>query len=58
MKLLRAEKVIDNVVIDSIEELTDMEPKRWKYTKALDYLKMRGEELRFYIDGERQFLNC
>lgn len=58
----KAEKILNGEVVDTfIESYYEKDAPlfaKWKYFNAVDTLKPNGAELRFFIDGEIQLLNC
>lgn len=54
MMTYKAELVKNNKVIKTFEEKTNEDWSIWRFTKALNVLKPRGEEIKWYINGKRK----
>jgi len=52
MKNFKAELLEDGKVIKTFEQQTDLDWNKWRYNNALDYLKPKGREIKWYINNE------
>ena len=54
MMTYKAELVENNKVVKTFEEKTNEDWSTWRFKKALNELKPRGREIRWYMNGERK----
>jgi len=52
MKTYKAELIENGKVVNSYEETTTEDWSIWRFTKALNHLKPRCGEIRWYVDGQ------
>jgi hypothetical protein len=58
MKFYRLEKWENGRLIAAFEEESDMNFKKWQYFHAMEKLgRWRGQEMKLYINGEREFVS-
>jgi hypothetical protein len=54
MMTYKAELVENNEVVKTFEEETNENWSSWRFKKALDELKPKGREIRWFINGDRK----